>query len=75
MRGKHHAMKAYGELRYNSKHSYPWHWMEVSGKLHARSRSSIKRCPSDWIANVANLEDKDLDIFEIKSSCSQSCYN
>jgi hypothetical protein len=24
-----------GEWKYNSKHSKLWHWMEVSGQLHA----------------------------------------
>ena len=33
-RVKHQVMKM-GKLRYSSVHSYPWHYMEVSSKLHS----------------------------------------
>lgn len=30
-----HIMRACGGVGYSSTHSYPWHWTEVSGQLHA----------------------------------------
>jgi len=35
---KYHAMKTCGEWKYNSRHSWPWDWTEVSGQLHAPAR-------------------------------------
>jgi hypothetical protein len=59
---KHHAMKAYGEQMYRSTFSWPRHYLEVSGQLHARAALPRERAPGThwirgWVDLRADLED------------------
>ena len=48
---KHHTIKAYGDCRYCSLHSYSWCGVEVSGQVHAWPLQG-KKLGIDWIGDL-----------------------